>query len=48
MQKDIKVEGLAIKLVPKLLGNDTSYSQVFTFIFEAVPICWLVINLVVN
>lgn len=32
-----KQKGLAIKVVPELLGNDTLDSQVFTFIFEAVP-----------
>lgn len=40
----------AVKLGPELLGNASSYSQVFTFLFAAVPLyglvltwlCWLV------
>lgn len=49
-QGGTKPGSLAVKLGPELLGNATSYSQVFTFIFAAVPVyelvltwlCWLV------
>lgn len=47
-QRATKAEGRATKLVPKLLGNDTLYSQVRTLIFEAVPVDGLVLNSVVQ
>lgn len=45
--KEKQEEGLAIKVMPELLGNDTLDSQVFTLIFEAVPmygLTWLCIK----
>lgn len=46
IQRETNPEGFAIKLVPELLGNDALYSQIFTFLFEAVPIYGLVLNLI--